>query len=62
MSSPFDRIEAAASSYRAHCKCGCHQVCGDLPEDRDDPRAVCRGLRLPPREPLVEIVLEYRAC
>ena len=37
--------------------CGCFTVCGDLEEKDDDPRAVCRGLPMPPRDPLVRVVL-----
>lgn len=40
--------------------CGCTANCGDLPEYRDDPLAVCKGLPPMPEPPLVEIELVRR--
>lgn len=41
-------------------RCACKTVCGDVPEHADHPNAVCKMLKLPPKKPLVEVVLVHR--
>jgi hypothetical protein len=43
-----------------HVRCGCREFCGDIPEDQDDPMAICKDLRRAPEPPPVEIVLVHR--
>lgn len=40
--------------------CDCTDSCGDLREDEDDPRAVCKGLPRAPEPPLVQVILVPR--
>lgn len=40
--------------------CACERACGDVPEDRCHPLAVCKGLPVPPSPPLVTVVLVHR--
>jgi hypothetical protein len=40
--------------------CRCRVFCGDFPESEDDPFGFCKGLEVPPAEPLVEIILVPR--
>jgi hypothetical protein len=35
--------------------CACKKFCGDVPEDKDDSDAVCRGLRDPLTNPTCKI-------
>lgn len=52
---PQDKVYLAGMWFDA---CGCSEKCGD-DGDHEGP-GVCRGLPLPPRPPLVEIVLVPR--
>lgn len=48
------------SNGSRHVACSCKQQCMDVPEEECHHLAVCKGLPLPPRKPLVEIVMVPR--
>lgn len=40
--------------------CACVEWCGDVPEEDDDPHAVCKGLPQPPREQPLQLRIVHR--